>query len=652
MVEHVVIESKPLLPEGKPQAGISAAKDSWRVSAAWLPLAALFGALCTLAVASVALSGPNGWWLEFGDHRGGILPGATHLLPRTAGQHEPEAAIRAVLSQPQEGYQERFTAWEPAQQQQSKGASAQQADQQQQQQGRQQEKEQPPQSEQQQPRQQPGQGPGSLEAWAERLRVPWGPLLTQEEAARGLTYYGSGERLQRVAAKLLAGKPIKVFTLGASVTRGIGATKPGRSYPQRLFQFLNASFPHSGHEFYNRGIGGTSSGVYAVCAEQMVHEDGDIVILEFTINDAKDAPYTDSGRRGYEQLIRKLMALPGRPAILQLHHWAWWHAVGDGISDGGLFYYPPAEAQLSVFAQYYDFPVLSTRAAMWRLMQAREPLFNPDRQRYGEGGYSPTNVFIPAAEPGRLQDYWYRDRTHPGDEGHGTLAELLASALSRAVLEVLSPRPSPQLGAQGGGRAAATLGRDGLPPPMVPGNLAVPTSLCAIEEAFKDVVVAVDGFEYRPEKPNAPNFVEQKWGWTGREPGAWAELEFDTASGFQDPNDASGLGGPPAEVSLSFLRSYEGMGTADVACVSGCSCKAVTLDGTWEKRVSLQSILQFWVTRHPRCRVRVTISDRPGAVPQDGHKVSLTAVMVSHWAIRLNKYDEQVEKMNEVINHR
>lgn len=28
----------------------------------------------------------------------------------------------------------------------------------------------------------------------------------------------------------------------------------------------------SGHEFYNRGIGGTSSGVYAVCAEHMVHE--------------------------------------------------------------------------------------------------------------------------------------------------------------------------------------------------------------------------------------------------------------------------------------------------------------------------------------------------------------------------------------------
>lgn len=39
-----------------------------------------------------------------------------------------------------------------------------------------------------------------------------------------------------------------------------------------------------------------------------------------------------------------------RPALIQLHHYAWWHAVGDGIEDGGLFYYPAGEAQLGVFS--------------------------------------------------------------------------------------------------------------------------------------------------------------------------------------------------------------------------------------------------------------------------------------------------------------
>lgn len=57
----------------------------------------------------------------------------------------------------------------------------------------------------------------NLEAWSERLRVPWGPLLTSSEAARGMAYYGSGDRLRRVAAKLLAGKPIKVRSASAAL---------------------------------------------------------------------------------------------------------------------------------------------------------------------------------------------------------------------------------------------------------------------------------------------------------------------------------------------------------------------------------------------------------------------------------------------------
>ena len=47
-----------------------------------------------------------------------------------------------------------------------------------------------------------------------RLRLPWPAMLSQEEVLRGLGYYGSGERLRAVAAKLLAGRPIKVCVCG------------------------------------------------------------------------------------------------------------------------------------------------------------------------------------------------------------------------------------------------------------------------------------------------------------------------------------------------------------------------------------------------------------------------------------------------------
>ena len=77
-----------------------------------------------------------------------------------------------------------------------------------------------------------------------RLRVPWVPALTREEALRGLSYYGSGAAMQRVAAKLLAGQPISVVMLGGSITGGGGASSADLGYASRFFRFINESFPH------------------------------------------------------------------------------------------------------------------------------------------------------------------------------------------------------------------------------------------------------------------------------------------------------------------------------------------------------------------------------------------------------------------------
>lgn len=86
--------------------------------------------------------------------------------------------------------------------------------------------------------------PGEDRPVSRSLRMPWAPLLTAEEVKRGLAYYGSGQRMEALAAKLMAGRPIKIFTLGGSVTKGQGASSPEAAYPSRLFEFLNANFPH------------------------------------------------------------------------------------------------------------------------------------------------------------------------------------------------------------------------------------------------------------------------------------------------------------------------------------------------------------------------------------------------------------------------
>lgn len=46
------------------------------------------------------------------------------------------------------------------------------------------------------------------------------------------------------------------------------------------------------------------------------------MVLELSTNESP-APYTSRGRQAYERLVRQLLALPGRPAVVLLHHYPW-----------------------------------------------------------------------------------------------------------------------------------------------------------------------------------------------------------------------------------------------------------------------------------------------------------------------------------------
>jgi hypothetical protein len=93
-------------------------------------------------------------------------------------------------------------------------------------------------------------------------------MLAAEDVLRGLSYYGSGRRLQAVAAKLLAGQPIKVFTLGGSVTKGQGASTAPAAYPSRLFELINATFPHRQAELPGRLPGPAAAAAGALRAKR------------------------------------------------------------------------------------------------------------------------------------------------------------------------------------------------------------------------------------------------------------------------------------------------------------------------------------------------------------------------------------------------
>lgn len=46
---------------------------------------------------------------------------------------------------------------------------------------------------------------------------------------------------------------------------------------------------------------------------------------------------------------------------------------------------------------------------------------------------------------------------------------------------------------------------------------------------------------------------------------------------------------------LTYLRSYQQMGVAQVKCVAGCTCPTSELDGTWDTKASLLQIHRFKV---------------------------------------------------------
>ncbi|PSC68096.1 hypothetical protein C2E20_8274 [Micractinium conductrix] len=425
--------------------------------------------------------------------------------------------------------------------------------------------------------------------------LPWKPLLSPGQLRRGLAFYGSGRRIERVAARLLAGQAITAVTLGGSVTIGAGSTRTNvTSYAPMFFQFLNFSFPHRDHQFLNKGIGATTSGIFAVCADKMLPPDSDLVVVELTYNEPADVPFTYPHRRGFEKMLRKLARLPRSPAVIVLHHYAWYHSHGDG-KPAGLFY-RAAEPQLSTLAQYYDMPSPSLRNALYPLMQADVPPYRVGRvHKRGEASLSGARLKV--AGPRISKGYVYYDAIHPSDVGHQALAELLAGVVQTAVQNVLAEGKLTE-----GGEAAPSLKPVKLPPPMIPGTADVPTSLCAMQEDFKPLARAMRGFQYRAERPEKPTFVEQKWGYRGDAPGAWLELAFST-------EEAPGRRGQ-ATVFLGHLRSYRGMGKARVTCQSGCTCAPTVVNGLWKERVSLMQMLEVTVSQHPKCVLRITILDQ------------------------------------------
>jgi hypothetical protein len=86
----------------------------------------------------------------------------------------------------------------------------------------------------------------------------------------------------------------------------------------RAIKMLNATRkPGYGHiSVANGAVPGTVSTYMSVCVKSHVPLDADVVLVEYAVNDAFNAPVDSDLRRSFERLIRKLLNFPNRPAVV------------------------------------------------------------------------------------------------------------------------------------------------------------------------------------------------------------------------------------------------------------------------------------------------------------------------------------------------
>ncbi|PNH01936.1 hypothetical protein TSOC_012121 [Tetrabaena socialis] len=402
--------------------------------------------------------------------------------------------------------------------------------------------------------------------------------LPRAQLHRGTAYTGASSRLKRLVKELMVPherKEFKIAVVGGSVSWGQFTSRRGETDWFSVFtKWMNNAFPRANITARNGCTPGVPTPYMIMCLELSVDPDVDLVFMEYTLNDATDPQLIGNKVvMDTERLVRRILALPNRPAVVFLHvptfgmpsypaghpknpngndSYVWVLARGRRLVLGP-FYHTSEDAQISL-AQYYDVQYLSLRTAVYRLAAKETP------------GFMWEELFVvPSAFGARARKRW--PPRPPAPPRHH------------------NPLSSP------------------LPPRPV-------SSLVALAEGFEWV--------------NEGTAVKPKPGYVATRPGARLQLRLDT--------DRSAVGSAANEnvhVYLHHLRSYQHMGSAKLSCVSGCSCPEVVVDAHITEQVSQVYLALVVVTQAKECVVEVQVLDQSKS---GEHKFKVSGVVVAERA--------------------
>lgn len=205
---------------------------------------------------------------------------------------------------------------------------------------------------------------------------------------RSLMNLGNTYRIRKVIEKARAGKEVTLAFIGGSITQGAGAVPiHTECYAYKSYQLFQKRFARNNNvRFIKAGVGGTPSELGMIRFDRDVLREGeqpDLVVIEFAVNDEGDETKGDC----YESLVRKVLKLPWRPAVVLL--------FSVFANDWNL------QERLQPVGRQYDLPMVS-------ILDAVTPQFSGKEQK---------RVIT--------KNQFFYDMFHPTNLGHTIMADCL-----------------------------------------------------------------------------------------------------------------------------------------------------------------------------------------------------------------------------------
>ncbi|KAG2487228.1 hypothetical protein HYH03_014201 [Edaphochlamys debaryana] len=253
-----------------------------------------------------------------------------------------------------------------------------------------------------------------------------------------------------------------------------------------------------------------------MCLDQFVDPDVDLVFVEYIMNNGDDFNmYDNRVVKDMERLIRRLLALPGKPAVVLMQAPNMLHPGMEKQEPVRYPFHKSMEDLETSLSHFHDVQALSLRTALFRL-----------------------------AEVERREGFRWRDTFfdhHPGDSGNRMMADLAVFLAQETAMDLLLSPHRPEEAAELNGP---------LLEPMYEGDEPPASTMCAVGTSFQSMVTNATEFNFTDEGRG-------KWGFVATQPGVELVVRLDTRLRV-----IHGGGPAPstAQVYFHHLRSHQHMG--------------------------------------------------------------------------------------------